>query len=741
MRTGLLLFFLLFSGRTALAQPGVFRLDSLPTRTLTLPVAWRWHPGDNPTWAAPTLDDSRWDTVQPSRKIRSLPQLAGAGIHWFRLRLEVSARAADQPLPVYFFLNGAADVYLDGTLFCHLGQIGDSSNNYLKYKRIRGDLHLLPGLAAGAHSLAVRLATRPDPWYVPRFSEDKQTLRIEIDPPEQFGSSLAGNTHADTWQTYLVVGLFLMLAGIHFLYYLYRRRAINLIFGATMLLFCLGAVATNGADFARNLTLASWLQYVGTLASMGYAVLLLATYYTYLERKRGWLFWGLAAYALLMAVASGVPLTSKSAAALVTLTQGLATFLLFLDGFRISLLAIRDREYKAVLVLVSGAVLVGVLVVTALIVSVLLYFGLVTGGGGAGNVPIFSTILSISVPVVLAILLAKEHDQTNRDLQHRLADVEKLSAEKQGLLTQQNELLEQRVAKRTAKLNQSLQDLRATQTQLVQREKMASLGELTAGIAHEIQNPLNFVNNFADLSAELLDELKQEQNRPQPTRDPALETELLNDIHLNVSKIAQHGQRAASIVRGMLQHARSSTGERELTDLNRLGDEYLRLSYQGMRRLDTLPANGPANASQNPPPRFNATLHTSLDPLLEPVNVVSQEISRVLLNLFNNAFYAVWEKARTSPEGYFPTVWFTTRQLPDGVSMEVKDNGTGIPEAMQHKIFQPFFTTKPTGQGTGLGLSLSFDIITKGHGGTLSVESIPGQQTTFSLWLPTPTRT
>jgi signal transduction histidine kinase len=269
-------------------------------------------------------------------------------------------------------------------------------------------------------------------------------------------------------------------------------------------------------------------------------------------------------------------------------------------------------------------------------------------------------------------------------------------------------------------LQKSLDHLRATQAQLVQREKMASLGELTAGIAHEIQNPLNFVNNFAEVSTELLDELEEERRKPQP--DPELAAELLADVQQNLRKISQHGQRAGSIVRAMLEHSRTSTGERQPTDLNALADEYLRLAYHGLRAKDKL---------------FNATLVPDLAPDLPLVPGVGTDLGRVLLNLFTNAFYAVHQRqlAGGAP-AYAPTVGVTTRAVGNHVELRVHDNGPGIPADIRAKIFQPFFTTKPTGEGTGLGLSLAHDIIANGHGGTLAVESQPGAGTTLIVTLP-----
>jgi signal transduction histidine kinase len=248
---------------------------------------------------------------------------------------------------------------------------------------------------------------------------------------------------------------------------------------------------------------------------------------------------------------------------------------------------------------------------------------------------------------------------------------------------------------------------------------MASLGELTAGIAHEIQNPLNFVNNFSDVSQELVQELVEE--RASPARDAGLEAELLGDLRQNLQKISQHGQRASGIVRGMLEHSRASTGERQPTDVNQLAEEYLRLAYHGLRAKDQ---------------SFNADLPTDLAPNLPPVAAVPGDLGRVLLNLLTNAFHAVQQRQRTGEANYAPTVRLRTRRVGQNIEIQVQDNGTGMSPAVQDKIFQPFFTTKPTGEGTGLGLSLSYDIITQGHGGTLTVESQLGQGSTFIIALP-----
>ncbi len=281
------------------------------------------------------------------------------------------------------------------------------------------------------------------------------------------------------------------------------------------------------------------------------------------------------------------------------------------------------------------------------------------------------------------------------------------------LLRQQNEQIE--TQRKT--LEKTLADLKTTQTQLVQSEKMASLGELTAGIAHEIQNPLNFVNNFSEVNTELIDEMQLEIDK----RNFDDVKSIAVSIKDNQQKISQHGRRADFIVKGMLQHSRSGTGEKQPTDINVLADEFLKLSYHGLRAKDK---------------SFNADVLTHLEPGLPKVNVVQQDMGRVMLNLFNNAFYAVNQKRRTAGENYKPEVILVTGRENGQVIIRVKDNGSGIPDGIKEKIMQPFFTTKPTGEGTGLGLSLTYDMVVKGHGGNIQINSIEGEGSEFIILLP-----
>ncbi|NNF36660.1 MAG: histidine kinase, partial [Saprospiraceae bacterium] len=308
----------------------------------------------------------------------------------------------------------------------------------------------------------------------------------------------------------------------------------------------------------------------------------------------------------------------------------------------------------------------------------------------------------------------------------------------QDLTRARQDLIQLKEEKKRAE--EALSELKDAQKQLIHAEKMASLGELTAGIAHEIQNPLNFVNNFSEVSHEMIEEVKEELKDGDPEEVEAI----LNDLTTNLEKIAHHGQRASGIVRSMLDHSRASGGEKVETDINALCDEYLRLAYHGMRAKDR---------------NFNAELETSFDESLPKVKVIPQDIGRVLLNLINNAFQAVSEardltgfpdnKHKTSSEdpnslnqsltsnlaGQNPKVKVTTKNIEDQIQITVSDNGPGIPDDIKDKIFQPFFTTKPTGEGTGLGLSLSYDIV-KAHGGELIAESEHEKGTTFIILLP-----
>jgi signal transduction histidine kinase len=294
----------------------------------------------------------------------------------------------------------------------------------------------------------------------------------------------------------------------------------------------------------------------------------------------------------------------------------------------------------------------------------------------------------------------------------------------QSALAVRNATLFEEQRRREQELRRAHEQLKAAQANLIHSEKMASLGTLTAGIAHEIKNPLNFVNNFATLSIELLDEMKETAAPGIATLDEDARTDIEETSAMltgNLEKIAEHGRRADGIVKSMLLHSRGGTGDRQIVDLNALVDEALTLAYHGARAQD-----------QN----FNITMERALAPDLAPIEVVPQDLTRVFLNLIGNGFYAAKKRKQQSPEDFKPILTVATRDLGDAVEVRVRDNGVGIPPEMRDKLFQPFFTTKPTGEGTGLGLSISYDIVTQQHGGTISVDSKLGEYTEFTVRLP-----
>ena len=326
----------------------------------------------------------------------------------------------------------------------------------------------------------------------------------------------------------------------------------------------------------------------------------------------------------------------------------------------------------------------------------------------------------------------KDADKELEITAFKLDRTEKVKRTTAILLEETIEELEQKrkaIEETNATLHQSLQELKAAQAQLIQSEKMASLGELTAGIAHEIQNPLNFVNNFSEVSTELVDEMNDEIDKGN-LEDAK---QIAQDLKQNLEKINHHGKRAGDIVKAMLQHSRTGSATKESTDINKLADEYLRLAYHGLRAKDK---------------SFNAAMKTDYDESVGNINIIPQDIGRVILNLITNAFYAVNEKTLSAvaslPTGqatptavkYEPTVSISTKKINEKIEIKVTDNGNGIPQKILDKIFQPFFTTKPTGQGTGLGLSLAYDIV-KAHGGALKVETKQGEGSEFSIQLPT----
>ena len=692
------------------------RINRLPPTTgLLLQKGWRYHAGDDPIWARPGFDASRWDTLNPTWLRAALPPALSRGISWLRLRVRLGDSLRRHQLvlvvPASSIRGAAWELYLNGQLVQRQGVLAANPAQVRPTGSPIAPVEI-PANGPADLVLAVRLA----PWQPPLVQDmprDKLLMLSLVsgthfwarDADQKVSTGIIFNTTGG------VVGL-LMLLHLAFFYYNPARRA-NLYFALYTGTLALAALGTYYCDVFSFPT-AGWYLVAGDVPYflLGLSALwAVRALYALFGFRPGWVYAGL-----------GLSCAGLLTYFFLNIHGGFLTFLAAIalataEQLRLTGRALRQRQ--------SGARIIAAGFALALL-AVLLLAGALVGQARLPALVSYLTFPLIFLPPALAIslYLAREFARDAELLQVKLGEVERLSAQtlaqeqdKQALLEGQNELLETLVAQRTEALQRSFTELRATQAQLIQKEKMASLGELTAGIAHEIQNPLNFVTNFADVSQELVAELKEAQ----AAADAEEVAALADDLTQNLTKISQHGQRAASIVRGMLEHSRASSGQRAPTDVNALADEYLRLAYHGLRAKDK---------------SFNAALRTDLAPGLPPVEGVGADLGRVLLNLFNNAFYAVQQRQLAGEPGYQPTVTVTTRQLAGQVEIRVSDNGTGIPEVVQAKIFQPFFTTKPTGEGTGLGLSLSHDIIVQGHGGTLAVAS-PGAGTTFTITLPT----
>jgi two-component system, NtrC family, sensor kinase len=645
-------------------------------------------------------------SINPSLDIHRIPQIKDIPIFWLRLNLLVDSSVLDQPIGMTLSQVGASEIYLQGRLIYKFGQIdsniGRTRSQYL--------LNSPFGIKLGSkryQTIAVRYEYYPKSFLV-KYGEDNYCFHIELNNVGATFAKSQSQTRSNYIRELSMAALRMMLGFLCFgLYFSFRSQKAYLYIGIRNFLLVFGGLLVG--LIARELANTTFVC-MALLAAM--AINEVSTFFTlngiYLlyDRKKNWFYPALIGFALITLMSFIVFYEWGG------IFYGVYYLLYSFEVARLNFLAVRKRRPGAIILLISSIfffIFIGCTFVAAYLYSLHAAY-------------IFVFLAVIFDPFAWSLFMAGEYARSGIALQARVREVEDLSKqtilqekEKQQLLTDQNETLELKVSERTSQLNESLITLKATQAQLIQSEKMASLGELTAGIAHEIQNPLNFVNNFSEINTELIDETETAINDDKPTEAK----ELLSNLRSNQLKINHHGKRADAIVKGMLQHSRASTGQKESIDLNRLVDEYLRISYQGLRTKDN---------------SFNSKMKTNFDPLITRINIIPQDIGRVLLNLYNNAFYAVKEKTSQQSEGYEPTVTVITVKTDDGVEIRVKDNGNGIPKKILDKIFQPFFTTKPTGQGTGLGLSLSYDII-KAHGGEIRVDSKEGEYSEFTIIL------
>jgi signal transduction histidine kinase len=708
--------FLLLSAGAANAQDtadGIYHLSKIPPEGLELDKGWKFKAGDNPEWAQQDYYDKAWMSIDPTRELHYLPGVREAGIGWFRLKMQVDSSLLGETLSMVISTMGASEIYLNGQLLYQFGMV---SRDYGE-EETRFFTNHLSSLKLGRQTsqvIAVRYSFNKRNLYL-KFTFARPVFRVVFKESNQaFDDHFKEDGFESTLRSirvsfYLPLGFLLV-----FLFYSFRQQKEYLYSG--IFCFCFfGAILmhkfaeseTITVSLINYLLLATQVLYIAGSLSFIYG-----TYILY-KQKRSWVYFVLVLYSLLIIPFYFVSYDWSGLFNLCFLA------VINFEFFRLNLLAVRRRRPGALILFITSSLLV-----LTLLSLVWLDFM------EKDKLSALLQSISFIIPGIgLSLFFAGEFARTGSALQARVTEVEHLSQkmfekekEKQQILGVQNETLEKQVTARTAELSQSLKDLKETQIQLIQREKMASLGELTAGIAHEIENPLNFVNNFSEVNIELAGELKTGLNNSAlPIEERNNLVEIIDGITKNQEKINHHGKRADAIVKGMLLHSRSGTGQKEPANINAIADECLRLCYNAIRAKDK---------------SFQANIQIDFDESIGKFPIILQDIVRVFVNLFNNAFYTINEKRKLNGERYEPTVSVTTKKLIDKIQIKVNDNGMGIPQKVLGKIYQPFFTTKPTGEGTGLGLSLSYDIITKEHGGTIKAETKEGEWATFIIELP-----
>lgn len=706
-------------------------LDSIPKEGTEI-MKWKFRIGDDTNWALPNFNDSTWDTTKIADTYDQdfVDKFKTTRVGWLRCRIYKDSL----PQPMVFVIKqmGASEVFVNGKKWKTYGEI--NKNGTIKGYNPLNDPLIVQATSDTIQVVAIRFGL---PEKLPHYG-------YSAIPSSLFRCSVYNATEAEAltfptpwgkfFWTLIKIGIFFILTILHFNFYRTKQTKSSNLYFALYTFFLLStevfSVVIRNYNHETSLNQYLYPPYIWLSITLINVFFLLAIYKEF-ELKLNWIFWTLLIGFCCVPIFYLLDFNNF----IVITLQGSLYVLLYLSLMYIVINAL-DNKKRGAKIFAFGifSIVIPIVVIFLLLILIPIFGGgkyLISNdpsGLSLGKkVGLFMGVFvtngkDVIMSVCLSLYLSLEYTHISEQLTNKLEENKRLAEEKQHILASQNELLEHQVNERTAELNASLEALRATQDQLIQKEKLASLGELTAGIAHEIQNPLNFVNNFSELSVDLVQELQEEREKPIEKQDEGLIDELLADITQNQEKINHHGKRASSIVKGMLEHSRASTGEKKPTNINELADEFLRLSFHGMRAKDK---------------GFQSDFKTDFEGNLPEIEVIPQDLGRVLLNLINNAFYAVNERKNKKDEAdYKPIVVVSTKHLGNSIEITVADNGTGIPKSIKTKIFQPFFTTKPTGEGTGLGLSLSYDIITKGHGGTFSVESKEGEGTKFVLTLP-----
>jgi len=660
---------------------------------------WFFKKGNDTAFARNDADTSTWQKLNPVGLTENMADENGKLEGWFRIKVKLDTFFNDIPLELAMPFWAATDIYTDGVLTNRFGNTGSNGQPF-KENRFRYQL-----------SVPIRLENAKEHIFTIHFvdyisSHPPRQLRSRGSLGEFFTLALPANrtivfnqVSENRFYPTLAACVNIILCLFFWLLALHNRSEKELFYiaGVTTIFSGMTICALLSQQAQVSFAFSSSLIFINNLMISFAIISSLLLIVTIFKQKISLLLIGL----LLMVLVSGfnsllfnIPNIGVFRA---VVTIGIALYYIINS---------RKTLGGAQWVVVSGVLIPPV---CALLINMPnvhwskpSYIGLVAG-------------IDLSFPLSLLSYVSLRFREFIQEVKDNAQQVIQLSEEKKLQAMNQQKILEEEVARQTIEIRTSLSNLQSTQAQLIQSEKMASLGELTAGIAHEIQNPLNFVNNFSEVNKELIVELVGEADKGNTEEVKAI----ANDIKDNSEKINHHGKRADAIVKGMLQHSRATGGQKEPTDINALCDEYLRLAYHGLRAKDK---------------SFNATIKTEFDNSIGKISIIPQDMGRVLLNLYNNAFYAVNEKAKQKVPGFEPTVTIRTKRIVDKIQIVVEDNGNGISQNIIDKIFQPFFTTKPTGQGTGLGLSLAYDIV-KAQNGSIEVDSKAEEFTIFKVYL------
>jgi signal transduction histidine kinase len=699
---------------TLLLKPNMLAKDGMQIFISEM-KGWLFKQGNDTAWAKKDIDLTGWKRLMPTELSEKMADKNGRVEGWFRLKVKIDSSFSETAFAVRISTWAASDLYINDK---KVASSGNTGINGAPYKENRYVINLLPlpvNLKPGneyTFVLHVVDYLSSFPPYELKAKDLGLTNLIKITVPKYYETVVPEATNGIYIFTIFAV-ISAVLSLLFWLLFFQNRSEKNLLLFAVastfLTVFLVVNALLNNSGIALGGISYSWVwvcRQIGGLFILLYFISVPFILASIFKRKIPFILSIIFLFYSSFVIISGARLIAIDEKIVRASNNIFFTLIIIVSIYYVvsSWKKLKGAQWAIVAGLMFTLSMMFLIIIVEFI--------------SQDTVNAFSYLLVavvfLSFPLSLMVYVAMRFKEIIKDVQENARQVVQMSEEKKEQALNQQKILQEEVNRQTTEIRTTLHNLKSTQTQLVQQEKLASLGALTAGIAHEIKNPLNFVNNFSELSAELVDEFIQ-------TTDETERQEIGADLKTNLQKINEHGKRADSIVKNMLQHSRGGSGEKQLTDINQLCDEYFNLAFHGKRATDS---------------NFNCEMVKQLENNLPPINCVVQDISRVVLNLINNAFDAVRERElEGKTPNYKPSVTLTTQQINNTISISISDNGKGIPLHIQEKIFEPFFTTKPAGQGTGLGLSLSYDIV-KAHGGEMKLETVEGEGSKFVIQLP-----